>query len=287
MQLISPNFSDLLKPNVEMKNFPDGDSYVRIPEIQKCQGEDVTLFHRFYPEQNANIFTSLLMLDVLKRSGSRVVLFAPYIPYSRQDKTFLDGEPLSSQVLCNLLLNAGVRRLITLDCHFLKKEGEYEYVGLKIQNISANHAIVEHARSKIGMEEPLEIISPDQGANYLVSDFGGKSMEKVRGEFIEGDEAYRKIAKMERNFDVSGKNVLIIDDMISTGSTMLKAIENVRKGGAKKIICAATHGFFMKDSLHKLRTASDYLFTTNSIPNPVAEVDILKILESKTTLKIK
>ena len=85
--------------------------------------------------------------------------------------------------------------------------------------------------------------------------------------------------KIEREFDVSGKNVLILDDMISTGGTMIKAVENVRKGGAKKVLCAATHGFFLNDSLAKLRKITDAVFTTNTIPNDAAEVDIVPLLK--------
>jgi ribose-phosphate pyrophosphokinase len=281
MYLISPNFSDLMEPTVEFKTFPDGDSYARINDISKCQGEDVMLFHRLYPKQNTAIFNAAQMLHTLKRVGARVTLVAPYLPYSRQDKTFLMGEALSAQVLCKLLADFGTVRLVTLDCHFIKKEGESDYVNLKIQNLSANKLLVEHARKKVGLEA-MDVISPDEGANYLVSEFGGKSMHKERGEYEQGNatEAYRTVRKMEREFEVEGKNILILDDMISTGGTMIKAVENVRKGGARKVLCAATHGFFINDSLEKLKKISDGIFTTNSIPNPVAEVDILPLLKS-------
>ena len=277
MNLVSPNFSDLMEPNIEFKTFPDGDSYVRIENISSYQGEDVRLFHRLYPDQNSSIFHALLMLDTLKRVGARTSLVVPYLPYSRQDKTFKEGEALSAQMLCSLLAKAGASRLVTLDCHFLKKEGDFDYAGLSIHNISANKHLIEHAKSVLG-EDELEIISPDQGANYLVSAFGGKSMTKVRGEYEEGKEAYRTIEKMEREFDVEGKNVLIIDDMISTGGTMVRAVGNVRNGKAKKVLCAATHGFFLKGSLEKLKDVSDGVFTTNSIPNPAAEVDIMDLI---------
>jgi ribose-phosphate pyrophosphokinase len=277
MYLVSPNLSDFMEPNIEFKSFPDGDSYVRIMDLKACQGEDVKLFHRLYPDQDRSVFSAFLLLDVLKRVGARVTLVSPYLPYSRQDKTFLEGEALSAQVLCRMLATAGAERLVTLDCHFLKKEGDSEYSGLKIHNISANRVLVEHARRKVGLE-PLEVISPDQGASYLVSEYGGKSMKKVRGDYDEGGEAYRGVEKVERGFEVNGKNVLILDDMISTGGTMIKAVENVRKGGAKKVLCAATHGFFLKDSLAKLRSISDGVFTTNSIRNQAAEVDIMPLL---------
>ncbi|MBU0532434.1 ribose-phosphate diphosphokinase [Candidatus Micrarchaeota archaeon] len=274
MNLISPNFPEIGKPNIEIKKFPDDDSYVRISDISELQGEEVKLFHRLYPDQDSNIFKAILMLDVLKRVGARTTFVVPYLPYSRQDKTFKEGEALSAQVLCKLFAGA---QLITLDCHFLKKEGEFEYNGLKIKNISANKLLIEHAKTKLKTKD-IEIISPDQGANYLVSDFGGKSMKKVRGEYDKSGEAHRTIEKMEREFDVKGKNVLIIDDMISTGGTMIRAVENVKKGGAKKVLCAATHGFFLKDSLEKLQKITDGVFTTNSIPNPAAEVDIAELL---------
>ncbi|MBU0527151.1 ribose-phosphate diphosphokinase [Candidatus Micrarchaeota archaeon] len=278
MNLVSPNFSDLMEPNIEFKNFPDGDSYVRIENLSGCQGEEVNLFHRLYPDQNNNIFHAILLLDTLKRVGARTTLVTPYLPYSRQDKTFKEGESLSAQVLCSMLAHAGAQMLITLDCHFLKKEGEFEYGGLKIKNISANKLLIEHAKKILG-EDELEIISPDQGANYLVTEFGGKSMTKVRGEYQKGDEAYRTIDKVEGNFDVEGKNVLIIDDMISTGGTMIRAVGNVRNGKAKKVLCAATHGFFLKGSLEKLLDVSDGVFTTNSIPNEAAKVDVMQLLK--------
>jgi ribose-phosphate pyrophosphokinase len=278
MNLVSPNFSDLMESNIEFKNFPDGDSYVLIENLSSCQGEEVNLFHRLYPDQNNSIFHAILLLDTLKRVGARTTLVTPYLPYSRQDKTFKEGEALSAQVLCSMLAHAGAQKLITLDCHFLKKEGEFEYGGLKIKNISANKLLIEHAKKILG-EDELEIISPDQGANYLVSEFGGKSMTKVRGEYQEGNEAYRTIDKVEGNFDVEGKNVLIIDDMISTGGTMIRAVGNVRNGKAKKVLCAATHGFFLKGSLEKLLDVSDGVFTTNSILNEVAKVDVMQLLK--------
>ncbi|MBD3210889.1 ribose-phosphate diphosphokinase [Candidatus Micrarchaeota archaeon] len=277
MNLVSPNFSDVMEPNVEIRKFPDSDVYVRIPGISELQGEDVSLFHRLYPNQDTEILSALFLLDTLKRVGARTTLVSPYLPYSRQDKTFREGEALSAQALCGLLSHAGAHKLVTVDCHFLKKEGEAEYGGLKIDNRSANRLLVEHARKKLEARE-LELISPDQGANYLVSDFGGKSMKKVRGEYQEGEEAYRTVEKVESEFDVRDKHVLILDDMISTGGTMIEAVKNVKKGGARTVLCAATHGFFLKNSLEKLKGLTDGVFTANSILNPAAEVDILPLL---------
>jgi len=277
---ISPNFSDLMKPDIEMKAFPDGDSYVRVMGTGELKGKEARVFHRLYPEQDKAIFQAMLMLDTLRKAGVKPVLVSPYLPYCRQDKIFLEGEALSAELLCRLLKFAGAERLVTLDCHFLKKEGRAEYGGLAIENVSMGNALVEHAKAKVEGEQ-LDVISPDVGASYLVEAYGGKSMEKVRGAYAEGKEAYRKIEKLERGFEVKGKNVLILDDMISTGGTMIRAVENVKKGGAKKVLCAATHGFFLKGSLEKLRAACDGVFVTNSIPSPVSEVDFLPVLKER------
>jgi ribose-phosphate pyrophosphokinase len=278
--IVSTNFTDLLEPNIEIKTFPDGESYVRIPGIDEFKDKEVKVFHRLYPDSDQSILQAILILDTLKKAGAKPVLISPYLPYSRQDKTFLEGEALSSEVLCRMLKFAGARKLVTLDCHFLKKEGSFEYGGLGIENVSMGKYLIEKAREMVKNEE-LEIISPDMGASYLVSEHGGKSMEKVRGEYVEGEEAYRKIEEVKGEFDVKGRNVLILDDMVSTGGTMIRAIENIRAGGAKKIICAATHGFFLKGSLEKLRAISDEVFATDSIPNEAAKVKFLEVLRER------
>ena len=273
MKLISQNFSDLFEPNIEMKKFPDGDNYVCLPATEKT----ATVFHRLYPEQDSALVQAVLILDTLKRKDVETTLVSPYFPYSRQDKTFKEGEALSAEVIADMLRYAGAKKLITVDCHFLKKEGTFKYGGLEIVNLSANKLLVEHAKKLVG---DVEVISPDVGAKYLVEEFGGKSMEKKRGEYQEGEEAYRKIESVEMGFDVSGKNILIIDDMISTGGTMIKAVENVKKGGAEKVLCAATHGFFLKGSLEKLKEACDHVFVTDSIPSSVSDVSVRSLIES-------
>ena len=278
--LVSPNLSDNLSPNIEIKVFPDGESYVRIPGIRDLAGKGAAVLHRLYPEPDKSIFQALLIIDTLRKAGAKPTLISPYLPYARQDKIFLEGEALSSEVLCRMLELAGAQKLVTLDCHFMKKEGKSVYGGLEIESVSMGNVLLEHARMKVKGEE-LEVISPDAGAAYLVEGHGGKSMKKVRGEYVEGEETYRKIEKLEGDFDVKGRNVLILDDMISTGGTMLRAVDNIKKGGAKKVLCAATHGLFLKGSLEKLKASCDSVFVTDSIPSPVSEVKFMPVLKEK------
>ncbi len=273
MDLISPNFSELLEPNVEIKQFPDGENYVR---ILRPIGKKARLFHRLYPIQDRMLIQALLMIKTLKEKGAETTLVAPYIPYARQDKIWKDGEAFSSKYICEMLAWAGVEKLVTFDCHFLKKEGEFEYGNLKIKNISLNKKLIEYAKKEFGKD--LLVISPDMGASYMVG-LGGKSMEKRRGEYIKGKEAYRKIEEMKVDFEVKGREILIIDDMIAGGGTMIKAIENMEKHEASKIYCCATHGLFLKDSLERIKGMCNGIFTSNTILNPVSKVNFMEELK--------
>jgi ribose-phosphate pyrophosphokinase len=274
-QLISPNFSDIFAPNIEIGQFPDGDSHVRINPIADCKDAEVTIFHRLYPKQNTSLVSLLLILDSLKEVGAKhISVVAPYLPYSRQDKKKLNGEVASAYVICNLLARAGCDKLITFDCHFLNKEGPAEFGELKMQNISMGKALVEYAKANVFLGEACEVITPDMGANYLVKDHGGKSYKKTRKEY-EGDKiAYRDIGQMDGDFDVKGKNVLLLDDMISTGATMIKALEKLTEGGAKKVCCAATHGLFLYNCVDKIKKFTDCVYSTDSIINDNAKVSI-------------
>ncbi len=280
MLLVSPNFSDLFTPNIEIKKFPDGESYVRIPMLESCAGQNVTILHRLYPDQNQSLFELLLIVDELTFNDCKVTVVSPYLPYSRQDKKVLEGEIPGGKVVCKLLAQAGCKQLITLDCHFLKQEGQFTHADLPIKNISMNSQLIDYAKEQLFGGDSCEIIAPDQGASYMVKKQGGQAMTKTREGYSTGGAIIsRDVEKMEGQVDVHGKNVLLLDDMISTGSTMLKAIERMREHGAKKIACAATHGLFLGNSLDKLEALCDGVFVTDSIPGPAAKVSIKPLFD--------
>ncbi len=275
VRLVSPNFSDIFEPNIEIGKFPDGDSHVRIHLVSELKDKDVIVFHRLYPKQNTSLVALLFILHSAKEAGAKkITVVAPYLPYSRQDKKKLNGEVASAFVVCDLLLRAGCSKLVTFDCHFLKKEGLSEFGGLPIENISMGKDLIEYAKIQSFAGEPCEVITPDMGANYLAKDHGGKSYSKIRKEY-DGDKiGYRDIHEMSGDFDVKDKNVLILDDMISTGSTMIKALEKLTEAGAKKICCAATHGLFLFNCIDKIRKFTDCVYSSDSILNEFSTVSI-------------
>lgn len=272
--LLSPNSHDFTQTSAHrliVKQFPDGENYIRIPV--EFKGKDVVLIHRCYPEQDTSLIQLFLMLKTLKEGGaSSIRAVIPYLPYARQDKLFLKGEALSSKIICGLIKESGCDELITFDCHFLKKTGRFTYAGLEIRNLSLSSAILSYFKGK--MRSP-KIISPDEGASYFLAREKDKAvMKKTRGAYSGRETVYRK-PHIEANFDVRGRNVVIVDDMISTGSTMLKAIEACKKLGAKSISCRASHGLFLNNSLKRLKRAgAKEIIVSNSIRSPASKIDI-------------
>jgi ribose-phosphate pyrophosphokinase len=175
--------------------------------------------------------------------------------------------------LCRNFALAGLNKLITFDCHFLNQTGLLEYEGLQIQNISLGTDLIEKAKT-IFNGEKFEIIGPDEGSRYLVEGHGGKNLKKVRKEYAAKKVSYRDVHEITGDLDVKGKNVLILDDMISSGSTMVKALEKLTEAGAKNIACAATHGLFLFDCLDKMRQFTRHIISSDTILNSQAEVSI-------------
>lgn len=272
LKLISPNFSDLFEPNLEIGKFPDGDAHVRILNLEKYKGQEVIVYHRLYPKQNTSLIVLLLILETLKSINSKVSVVIPYLPYARQDKTKLNGEINSAHSLCNILYNGGVKTLYTFDCHFLNSEGKHKLNNLDIINFSLAKSLVEKAKEYF--KEPFEVVAPDKGAEYLVKDFGGKTFTKIRKDYEKDKVAYRDIESLSFDFEIKDKNFLVLDDMISTGNTMIKALETLKNNGAKKLACGTIHGLFLFNSLSKLEELTDFVVSSDTISNPKALVSI-------------
>ncbi|MBI5158772.1 ribose-phosphate pyrophosphokinase [Candidatus Micrarchaeota archaeon] len=285
--LVSPNCLDLKIPGVELeaRKFPDGESYVRIPI--PVEGKSVALVHKCYPNQDEGLIQLFIIVSQLRdMKAKKITCVVPYLPYARQDKRVKDGEAVSAETICRLLKECGCSELVVLDCHFLKKEGEFSYSGLKIRNLSMSKELI--AKAKTELQNPktqdLVITSPDVGASYMS---GGKKMDKKRGDYNsskKGEAVYRDIVELNAGFEARGKNVVIIDDMISTGNTMVKAVETLKKAGASKIVCCATHGLFLNSSLDKLVNAGASVFVSDSIQSSVSSVSVAGKLRAEGIL---
>jgi ribose-phosphate pyrophosphokinase len=278
--LVSQNSSYLLPANIELKSFPDKECHIFIRDLEACKGKDVQVLHRCYPKQDSSLLQLLLIGKTVSKIANRVEAIIPYLPYARQDKIWKQGEPLSSEAVCQMLACSGFSSLATFDCHFLKKQGEFNYGGLRIRNFSLSDDLVGYFKAR--KKDPL-FISPDQGASYIVSDAGGKSMTKVRGEYKNHKkQAHRPVSRLEANFDVRGRDVVMLDDMIAGGGTMIRATRAVIESGASSVSCGCTHGLFLGNAYAKIQEAgAEEIVASNTIASEASKIDILGILRSK------
>ncbi|MFO7872131.1 MAG: ribose-phosphate diphosphokinase [Candidatus Undinarchaeales archaeon] len=262
----------------EDRRFPDNEFYFRVETDLK--GKEAVIVQTGYPDPNSSVVELLIIADACRHHGAeKITAVIPYVPYARQDKRFEKGEAFSLETIGNLMKNVGIDKVITVDTHFKREYGKYDFFGIKAVNISAGVPLVKFIKKKFDVKE-LHIISPDLGASEMIDNAAKKTkskkakLKKVR----KGDYDVEMTGKLE----VKGKNVLVLDDIISTGGTMEKAVNRAKDAGAKKVFAAATHGLFVSDAMTRLKKASSYVVTTDSIENDTAEVtltdEIVKVL---------
>ena len=274
--------------NVATRIFPDGETYVRIDS--KVEGEEAIIVQSMFPDQNSSLMEFLLIADTLKDFGaSRITAVIPYLAYSRQDKRFQSGEALSIKTVAKLMKSVGIDELITVDTHYHHvKPGKFDFFGIPSFNVSAARLLADHVRER--MSKDLMIIGPDLGASEMIKYVTGKeeTLRKIKicpicGKPVDEctcrvKEKKYEVKELETDLNFHEKNVLILDDIIASGGTMMKAIEKVKLGGAERVMAAATHGLFLKDSLKKLKEMTDYLVVTDSISTPVSRVSVAPLI---------
>ncbi len=270
-----------------LKRFPDGENYIRIDSDLK--GQDIFLFASMFPDQNCSLVEFLLLADAAKDQGAKkITAIIPYFAYGRQDKTFQEGEALSLKTLASLFKAVGIQKILTIEAHFHRKPETFDFFGIPCTNISAGKALLEDIVKKIGND--YLVIGPDIESGETVEfATGKKTVFKKTKECPEckkaavdckcaGKSRQYEVKEMKSDIDFKGMNVVILDDMIASGTTMIKAAEKVRQEGAKKVICAATHGLFIGNSLKVLQEKSDYLIVTDTIETPASAVSVAGLI---------
>jgi len=280
--LVSQNASYLFPATIELRSFPDKESHVLIRDLESCRGQDVQVLHRCYPKQDSSLLQLFLIGKTLGKVANRMEAVIPYLPYARQDKIWKPGEALSAEAICEMVKAAGFSSIATFDCHFVKKTGEVEYGGIRIRNFTLSEDLVAYFKAK---KPQAVFISPDQGAKYLVDGLGGAAMVKKRGEYSNHKKrAVRQVESLELNgnLDLKGKDVVILDDMIAGGGTMIRAVRAVLALGAASVCCGCTHGLFLGDAYTKLQEAgAEEIVASNTIASEASKLDILGPLKNK------
>lgn len=258
---------------VDHRLFPDGESYIRLRGWVK--DEEVIIVQTTSPPQDSHLLQLFLMARTAKDYGAeRVVAVVPYLAYARQDKRFLEGEALSIDVVIRLIEASGVDALLTLDVH---SQTILERFRIPTKSLSAIPLVAEYLRSR-GFEGAFSL-SPDKGALDLARMGGGilgggyDSLEKVR------DRSTGEVRTAEKALPVEGRDVIVFDDMISTGGTMALAVGLAKRNGARRVVAACTHPLLLGRAVERILGAgAEEIVGTDSVPGPRSPVSVAPLL---------
>jgi ribose-phosphate pyrophosphokinase len=265
-QLLSKELAKSLKAKlakVEIKRFPDDECYVRIEE--DLDDQEVFLVQTSWPDRN--IVELFLLQDAIREFDvDSLTTVVPYFGYARQDKQFKPGEPISARAIARLI-QMNTDEFITVDVHAPSVIDWFE--GKSAKNVAAYPEIGKYLKGK-GIEL---ILSPDEGRAdnaKRVADVVNCEADFLVKERLDGE----TVKMTPKRLDAKGKKVAIVDDIISTGGTIIKAAEQLRKQGAARIYAVCTHGVFAGNAIPKLEAVCDDVCTTDTIENPKACISV-------------
>ncbi|MGB9659084.1 MAG: ribose-phosphate diphosphokinase [Nitrososphaerales archaeon] len=271
---IARNFgADIL--HIDSKLFPDGESYFRI--INDVRNKRVAIVQSTYPPIDRHISQLLFLAHKLSEDGAEVHAIIPYLAYARQHRAFLQGEVVSLGVFAHLLRSVGVKRVVTVDIHNVEGLGLFS---IPAYSVSAIPLLAEYFSKNHVLSEAVAI-SPDFGGSVRVEAFARilkinhTVLEKVRDRTT-GEIIFKDVAKQVQN-----KDVILVDDIISSGKTMELAAMKLKEWGAKRIFATCTHPLLVEDALDRIKKAGiEEVIGTNTIPSPVSKIDVAPILAS-------
>ena len=273
--ILAKNIARKLKApyiKTEKKVFPDGESKIAIKQIPKKS--IVIVVQSTYPPVDSNLLELLSIVSKVQKFSSKVYAVIPYMGYARQDREFLGGEIITIGVIGRLLKGVGVKKVLTVDIHSKLALKELK---ISSENVSAMEVLVKHFQ-KMRIKDPL-VVSPDLGgqerakkfANLLKTDF--IALKKHR------DRRTGKVNILSGKVDVKDRDLILVDDMISTGGSIVKATEFLKKQKCKRVFVACTHALLVNNAAKRIKNAGvSKIISTNTIPGESAKVDVSRVI---------
>lgn len=276
---LGKEIANLLKAEavpVAFKSFPDGENYVRLEA--NVQNEDVAIVQTTGPPQDTRLIQLALLADSAKRNGAKkITAIVPYLAYARQDRMFLHGEGVSAETIARMLKAAGVDQLITVNVHQEKVLSRFPFPA---RSVSAIPLLAEYFVKK-GQTKAFAL-SPDEGAVRIAEEAKGVLGGEC-GHLEKSRDRYTGQVRMEtKTFDIRGKTVVIFDDIISTGGTIVAAV-NVLKGlGPRKIYVACVHPLLVGEAERLILQAGvEEIVGTDSVASSVSRVSLAPIISKE------
>jgi len=272
---LAKELSKKIKANLvksEIRVFPDGESKITL--IGKISKKKSIVLQSIYPPVDTNLVQVLSLITKAKENSSEVIAVIPYMGYARQDREFLPGEIVTMKVLGKLFKSAGASKIIVVDIH---SSIGLKHFSIKTKNVTAIPDLVGFFK-KLSLKNPL-VVSPDQGGKERAKEFAKEfnsdyiSLEKTR------DRKTGKVKIKTKNLEVENRDLILVDDIISTGGSIIKATQFLKKQKCKRIYVACTHALLMNDAEKKIKKAGvTSIISTNTIPGKTSKVDISKTI---------
>ena len=267
---------------VFFKTFPDGESYIRF-DVESLEGEDVVVVQTTSPPQEQKLIQLLLMTDnASDMKAKSITAVVPYLAYSRQDKRFLPGEAFSIRTIVKLLEECGVNRLITVNTH---NPSTLKTFRIPVEDLSAIPLLAEYFKTEGLVENPFSLSMGKKALNVVAE---ANSVLKGGFDYIstKRDVVTGKVTLEDKDLPVKNRDVIIFDDIISSGGTMAKAVKLVKSKGARKVYAACVHPLLMGDAQKRiLENGAEEIIGTDSIPTPISKVSIAPLITKALSQK--
>lgn len=254
------DFLDVELGKVAIDRFPDGETRVEIGE--NVRGGNVFVMQSVALQPNQYLMELLILIDALRRASARsIVATLPYFGYCRQDRKDKPRVPITAKLVANLLVNAGATRVLTMDLHAGQMEGFFD---IPVDNLRSRSLFVAEVE-RLGLRD-LVVVAPDLGSAKLARNYAHQLGVDMATATKKRESAHDVVVGAVIG-DVSGRDVLLADDMCSTAGTLTSAAKACREKGAGRIVAAVTHGLFVGDAVERIEGCPiEAVLHTNTIP---------------------
>ena len=257
-----------------VSRFSDGEVAVKINE--NVRGSDVFIIQSTCAPTNDNLMELVVMIDAMRRaSAGRITAVIPYFGYARQDRRVRSARvPITAKVVADFLSNVGVDRVLTIDLHTEQIQGFFD---VPVDNIFGTPVLVEDMIER-SLEDPV-VVSPDLGG-VVRARATAKALGDIDIAIVDKRRPRANTSKvMNLIGDVEGRDCIMVDDMIDTGSTLCKAAEALKNSGAKRVLAYATHAVFSGNAPRNINNSSlDQIIVTDSITLSMEMIATKKVM---------
>ena len=258
--------------DVDTRTFPDGES--KITFRHNLKKSVVLIVQSTYPPVDTNLLQILSIISEVKKISSKIYAVIPYMGYARQDRQFLNGEIATMSVVAKMLQAAGAKKAIVVDIH---SKTALRHFKIPTENVSAIPELAKYLK-KLKLKNPI-VVSPDTGGSLRAKKFA----DILKSDFITLKKSRNrktgKVSIQSTKTDVKGKDLIIVDDIISTGGSVVKATQFLKKQKCKRVFVVCTHGLLVGDAEKNIKKAGvTQIISTNTIPRSISKVDVSGVI---------